>query len=134
MHYTRTLKIVGIYKLKHKKFLNSAHVPLIRRFVYNRATVRGRGEISNEKKPSNYHSDHNKSQQRWSDGSMVRQLDGPTLLHYIEKKWKLHKLMLLESLCTVCISMFPTFKRNLGTSLTSFSFCLKDCRTIELSD
>ena len=40
--------------------------------------------------------------------SIVRQLDSPTILNKIEKKMKIrYSLMLFESLCTVCISMFP---------------------------
>ena len=67
---------------------------------------------------------------------IVRQLDGPTLLHYIEK----NRLVLFESLWTVCISMLPLLiQKKIKEIYNSnanhiFICCLQDCRTIELSD
>ena len=50
----------------------------------------------------------------WSDGLTVRQLDSPTFLHKIEEK---RRLMLFESLCSICISMFPLLSlKNEGNS------------------
>ena len=69
--------------------------------------------------------------------SMVRRFDSPTLLHNWEK-WKLIRLMLLESLYTVFISMFLPLiwkKRNLEVPYTSYSCYLfkpvaqSSCRT-----
>ena len=66
---------------------------------------------------------------QWLDSSIVRQLDSLTFLHNIEKKWKWNRLMLFESLCAVCISMFPLLiwkknERNLEIPHTSYSCCL----------
>ena len=47
---------------------------------------------------------------KYGCASNVRRLDGPIdTFANIEKKRKLNRLMLFESLCTVCISMFPLF-------------------------
>ena len=69
----------------------------------------------------------------WSDGLIVRQLESPTLLHKIEEK---RRLMLFESLCSICISMFPLLSlKNEGNSRQIIYVAYKtvgllSCRTL----
>ena len=79
--------------------------------------------------------------------SIVRRLDSPTLMHKIEKKMKIiYLLTLFESLCTICISMFPpliwkkikkikkSHAHHKYVAYTCRTVGLSSCRTIELSD
>ena len=78
--------------------------------------------------------------QNLSNASIVRQLDSSTLL-----RRKHSRPMLLESICIVCISMFPPSPINLKEKIIKKSHAyyiqvglktlgLTNCRTYELSD
>ena len=77
--------------------------------------------------------------------SIVRRLHSPTLLR---KKMKIKQAYLFESVCTVCISMFPAlisekFKNTIHIIFISHAYHihvayktagLSDCRTVKVSD